>query len=199
MDMSTVKNLAFTIVLLGTVGLVYYNRERLKRILSGDLEKNPQKNPKMAMNAMGEVCETFLLFADNFQGIYEPMYQASLGKISFERKLNVLVEWDIRMNNIGKLPVTLKSWWSTIVANLSSLSSDELQQRTSSVIEMIKSCNIIRDDKTELTVSENTLLYYQRSDGGALVAGQKVRVETPCWYLNSTPVRILEKGYCETL
>ena len=198
MDMSTVKNLAIAIVLIGAVCLTYVNRGRLKKFLFRNSRESINGNPQ-TVNALKEVCQSFIMFADNFQGIYEPMFKASMGEISFERKKNVLIEWDIRINNIGKLPITLKGWWSTIIANLSSLPDDELQKRAILVIDMIKSCNIIRDKRTDLAVDETTLLYYQRSDGGALVIGQNVHVETPCWYLDSTPVRILEKGYCVSL
>ena len=194
--MNTVKNMTIAFVILGTACIAYVNRERIKKILLGETEAPKRNRPRKGVNAMEEVRQAFLMFADNFQGLYEPMYKASIGTISFERKLNVLMEWDIRINSIGNLPVSLKGWWSTIVANLSSLSDDELQKRATTVIEMVKSCNIIRDQKTQLTVNEETMSYYQRSDGNNLVKGQKIHVETPCWYLDSTPVRILEKGYC---
>ena len=62
---------------------------------------------------------------------------------------------------------------------------------------MIKKCGIIRDDRKELIVREDTSMYYQQSNGVPLNIGKQIRVESPCWYLPTTPVRVLEKGYCE--
>jgi len=60
-----------------------------------------------------------------------------------------------------------------------------------------KTDGIIRDDRKELIVREDTSMYYQQSNGVPLNIGKQIRVESPCWYLPTTPVRVLEKGYCE--
>ncbi len=199
MDMNTIKNLAFAVILIGSAYLAYVNRERLKRFLAGDSEEKskPKRKATSSTNAIEEVCQAFLLFADNFQGVFEPLYKASINGISLERKRNVFMEWDIRMGNIGNAPFSLKSWWSTISNDIAHSSDDELQDSAKTAIDMIKKCGIIRDDRKELIVREDTSMYYQQSNGVPLNIGKQIRVESPCWYLPTTPVRVLEKGYCE--
>ena len=194
MDMSTAKNVAIVALLLGTAYLAYVNRKQLLRILRPRQEKKPKR--RETGNAMTEVCQAFLMYADNFQGLLETMYKASVGAISEERKRNVLREWDIRMKNISQIPIGLKSWWSTVIVDCETLSDKELQERAQQVVQMILSCGIVRDEQTEMVAQEDTSMYYENSDGCKLVAGQKLRIESPCWYLPGNPVRIIEKGYC---
>lgn len=167
-------------------------------LLSGK-NKKPRKRVKETSNAMTEVCQAFLLYADNFQGLLETMYKASVDSISHERMKNVLMEWDIRMGNIAQSPICLRSWWATVIVGYESLTDKELQGRARSVVQMILSSGIVRDDKTEIVAVEDTGLYYQHVDGETWSVGQKLSVESPCWYLSSSPVRIIEKGYCRTL
>lgn len=199
MDMSTAKNVAFAVFLLGTACLIFANRKRLRSFLQPEKKKKSQRSKKKTGNAMTEVCQTFLMYAENFQGLYEPMYRASIGAISQERMMNVLAEWDIRMNNIGQDAVCLKSWWATVITNCDRLSNLELQDRSRLVVEMIQSCGIIRDDLTEMVAKKDTGMYYHLSDGDRLLVGQQLRIESPCWYLPSCPVRVIEKGYCEII
>jgi len=199
MDMSTAKNVAIFALLLGTAYLAYVNRKQLFRILRPQLKKKPKRRERETGNAMAEVCQAFLMYADNFQGLFETMYKASVGAISEERKMNVLREWDIRMKNIAQAPIGLKSWWSTVVANIESLTNDDLQERAIQVINMIKSCRIIRDDRKEIFANEDTSMFYQNQDGKTWKVGQRLQVDSPCWYMQSNPVRIIEKGYCEIL
>ena len=156
--------------------------------------------PKQAKtpDAMLCVCQSFLIYSDNFQGLYETMYKASIGSISFERKNNVFKEWDLRMCNIGQVPIELKSWWATIMAHCEKLTDEEIQKRAQLIVNMIFTAGIVRDGEKELIATRDTVLYYDSSDEVRWNAGQKLIVETPCWYLPSSPVRIIEKGYCKT-
>lgn len=199
MDMSTAKNVVIVAVLLGTAYLAYTNRERLLGILRPERKKKPERREMGTRNAMTEVCQAFLMYANDFQGVYEPMYQASVGAISFERMRNVLKEWNIRMGNIGQPPISLKSWWSTMVADCDTLSAKELQGRCQQVVQMIQAGGIIRDGQTEIVAKTDTGMYYQESNNSSIESGQRLRVESPCWYLASNPVRIVEKGYCEII
>lgn len=195
MGMSTVKNVTIVVLLLGTAYWAYANRRRLKRFLKPEQNKEPMRKVKTS-DALLEVCKAFLLYADNFQGLFEPMYKASVGSISYERMSNVLKEWDIRMGSIAQTPICLRSWWTTVIANLGTLTDKELQDRAQMVVQMIRLCGIVRDDRTEIEVKDDTGMFYQQSEGGKMVAGQKVRIESPCWYLPGMPIRIIEKGYC---
>lgn len=199
MDMSTAKNVVIVAVLLGTAYLAYANRGRLLGILRPERTKKPKRRETGTRNAMTEVCKAFLMYANDFQGVYEPMYQASVGAISFERMRNVLKEWNIRMGNIGQPPICLKSWWLTMVADCDMLTAKELQARCQQVIQMILASGIIRDDQTEIMAKTETGMYYQESNNSSIESGQRLRVESPCWYLPSNPVRIVEKGYCEII
>lgn len=198
MDMGTVKNVAIVALVLGTAYIAYTNRKRLLNFLSGRNEK-PRKREKETSNAMKEVCQAFLMYADNFQGLFETMYKASVGSISHERTRNILREWDIRMGNITQAPIGLTSWWATVIVDDDKLTDKELQNRAQGVVQMILSCGIVRDDRTEFMAVEDTGMYYQRIDGDKWNVGQKLCVESPSWYLPSNPVRIIEKGYCRTL
>ena len=64
---------------------------------------------------------------------------------------------------------------------------------------MIENCGILRDEKTELVADKNTNLYYQHVDGIMFELEQRLMVESPCWYMPTNPVRIIEKGYCELI
>lgn len=198
MDMGTVKNVAIVALVLGTAYIAYTNRKRLLNFLSGRNEK-PRKREKETSNAMKEVCQAFLMYADNFQGLFETMYKASVGSISHERTRNILREWDIRMGNITQAPIGLTSWWATVIVDDDKLTDKELQNRAQGVVQMILSCGIVRDDRTEFMAVEDTGMYYQHIDGDKWNLGQKLCVESPSWYLPSNPVRIIEKGYCKTL
>lgn len=199
MDMSTVKNVAIVALVLGTAYIAYANRKRLLKLLVFGKDKKPMKREKETSNAMTEVCQAFLMYADNFQGLFETMYKASIGSISHERMRNVLQEWDIRMGNIAQAPIGLRSWWATIIADSNQLTDRELQGRARNVAQMILSCGIVRDDRAEVVAAEDTGMYYQHIDGGKWNVGQKLSVESPSWYLPSNPVRIIEKGYCKIL
>lgn len=197
MDMSTAKNVVIVALLLGTAYLAYVNRKQLLRILRPQQEKKPKR--RETGNAMTEVCQAFLIYADNFQGLLETMFKASVGAISEERTRNVLREWDIRMKNIAQTPIGLKSWWSTVIIDCETLTDKELQGRARQIIQMILSCGIVRDEQTEIVAQEDTCLFYENSDGSKLVTGQKLSIESPCWYLPGNPARIIEKGYCEMI
>ena len=195
--MSTAKNVVIVALLLGTAYLAYVNRKQLLRILRPQQEKKPKR--RETGNAMTEVCQAFLIYADNFQGLLETMFKASVGAISEERTRNVLREWDIRMKNIAQTPIGLKSWWSTVIIDCETLTDKELQGRARQIIQMILSCGIVRDEQTEIVAQEDTCLFYENSDGSKLVTGQKLSIESPCWYLPGNPARIIEKGYCEMI
>lgn len=199
MDMSTAKNVAIVALLLGTAYIAYVNRKQLLRILRPQQEKKPKRREHETGDAMNEVGRAFLMYADNFQGLLETMYKASVGAISEERTRNVLREWDIRMKNIAQAPIGLKSWWATVIVDSETLTDKELQGRAKQVIQMILSCGIVRDEQTEMVAQEDTCLYYENSVGSKLVAGQELRIESPCWYLPGNPARIIEKGYCEII
>lgn len=197
--MDTIKGLAIAVAATGVAYLMYKNRDVLFKQRKLSYDSRNKKNKNSTTDAMAVVCDAFLTYADNFQGLFEPIYKASVNTISYERKKNVLVEWDIRMGGIGAAPVCLIRWWETIVKDLESLPDKELKKRAQNVVQMIESCGIIRDNRLELTASEQTPIYYQQVEGFSWEIGQQLRVETPCWYVPSSPVRIIEKGYIEII
>lgn len=200
MEMSTIKNVVITAVALGGVFLLYMNRKHFlgkQSLPKGN--RNKVFSEAQSDDAMTCVYKAYLMYADNFQGLYEPMYKASIGAISQERVMNVLREWNIRMSRIINIPIELKGWWSTIIADIDVLPYSELQMRSREIIKMIEGCGIVRDNRSEFIADNDTNQYYQNDDCGKFVTGQKLRVETPCWYLPCNPVRIIEKGYCEIL
>ncbi len=200
MEMSTIKNILSATVILGGACLVYINREKLYRLFTSRYtEQDYIGRNNDNIDAMSEVYKSFVMYADIFQGLYEPMFKASIGKVSLERIKNVLIEWDIRMGSIRNIPIALRGWWSTIITNKDTLPYNELQVKAEEVIRMIEHCGIVRDHKSEIVADNDTNQFYQHVDDIVFETGQKLRVESPCWYLPSEPVRIIEKGYCEIL
>ena len=201
MEMSTIRNIMTATVVIAGACLVYANRKQLQNLF-GTRKTNTVKGragSNDVVDPMSGVYKNFILYADIFQGLYEPMFKASVGSISQERIINVFAEWDIRMKGIKNIPIELRGWWSTIIDDKITLTSNELQKRAEQVVNMIENCGILRDGNSELIADNNTNLYYQHVDGIMFEQGQKLRVESPCWYLPTNPVRIIEKGYCELL
>lgn len=201
MEMSTIKNIVTAAVVIGGVYLVYANRKRLQNLFG--TRKTDTVNGRVGGNdivdPMSGVYKNFILYADIFQGLYEPMFKASVGSISQERIKNVFAEWNVRMKGIKNISIELRGWWSTIIDDKITLTSNELQKRAEQVVNMIENCCILRDERSELVADNNTNLYYQHVDGIMFEQGQKLRVESPCWYMPTNPIRIIEKGYCELL
>ena len=200
MEMSTIKNVVIAVAALGGISLLYFNRKQIfgkNNLPKGS--KNRVVSEEQDNDVMTCVYKAYLMYADNFQGLYEPMFNASLGAMSQERIINVLKEWNIRMNNIKNIPIELKGWWSTIIADIDILSYYERQMRSTEIIKMIEKGCIIRDNRSELIADNDTNQYYQNDDCSKFLIGQKLRVETPCWYLPCNPVRVIEKGYCEII
>lgn len=193
------KAFALVVILCGVAYVVYRNRATIRKFIKQYFKKNSGKNFVLVNAAMTDVCNAFITYASNFQGIFEPMFKASQGIISQERKYNTLLEWNIRMNNIKKAPACLKGWWATIIADKETLSDEELQRRASMVMKMLEASGIIRDDRQTLVAMTDTAMYYQNLDNVSWNVGQELRIESPCWYMQCSPVRILEKGYCEII
>ena len=201
MEMGTIRNIISAAVVIGGAYLVYANRKQLQNLFgTGNKDKvNYRAGGNNVVDPMSGVYKNFILYADIFQGLYEPMYKASVGSISQERIKNVFAEWDIRMKGIKSIPIELRGWWSTIIDEKVILNADELQKRAGQVVSMIENCGILRDGKSELVADKNTNLYYQHVDGIMFELEQRLMVESPCWYMPTNPVRIIEKGYCELI
>lgn len=196
--MSALKTLFTIAVMGGSAYLAYTHRDKILELIQ-TIKKSRCKNPQIPEKphaAIDEVCTAFLTYADRFEGLYEPLYKASLSSISQERMGNVLNEWRIRISSIGEsIPSCLKSWWIS-VAEEQGLS---LQERAQKIIGMVFSCRIVRDGRKEFTAQEDITRFYQEADGKPLGKGVRLRVVSPCWYVSGDPVRILEKGFCEIL
>jgi len=195
MEESTLKNIVTIAAVFGGAWLVYANRHKLHDIFVS--RKSVRRKEVHGHDAMSDVRGSFVAYADIFQGLYEPMFKASVGEVSQERMKNVITEWDIRMNTIKNIPIGLRGWWSTIVDNKDALSYNELQVRAVNVMRMLEQSGIVRDSHSYLTADNETNRYYQHIDGVAFESGQKLHVESACWYMHGNPVRIIEKGYCE--
>lgn len=196
--MSVFKNITIAAILAGGIAcLAYAYRKWMLRPRNSNHESG--KKAHTADDALTEVCQNFLMYADNFQGLYEPMYKVSVGSISQERMKNILMEWDIRMGNISNAPISLKSWWATMIAGYEDLPANELQKRATSIVQMIFTAGIVRDDRKDLVASQDTVMYYHNPEGIKWEKGQKLHVEAACWYMPCVPVRIIEKGFCEII
>ena len=195
--MSVLKPFITITVIAGATYVAYVYRDRIRKFILEMKDKLSQKEPEQpAPDPIQEVCKAFLPYANRFEGLYEPLVKASLATISEERAGNVLEEWRIRFSGIGpSAPSCLKSWWVS-VAGAHGLTP---QERAGRILDMVFSCNIVRDGKKEFTAAADTILYYQEAGGKAWKEGDRLRVESPCWYVPGEPVRILEKGFCEII
>lgn len=197
--MRVVKIFLILVLLSGIICCVYLNRKKLIALIRSFRDEKVQPKPPIRLITASEEGKAFIFYADNFQGLYETLYKASQGVISVERMKNVLTEWDIRMGNISQAPACLSQWWSTLIAGYESSTGEDLQSRARRVFQMIQSSGIVRDEKKEFIAADDITMYYQTLEGALLTPGQKVRVESPCWFLPGNPVRIIEKGLCEIL
>lgn len=186
------------VAIIGIVFLAFVYRKRYMAMRSTRAHDKEKENDVNAI-AIADVCSEFILFADIFRGIYEPMYKASKGMISHERIKNTFLEWNIRIESINKRYERLRCWLTAITEGIENLSMEELQGRALQIMDMIGQCGIRRDNRTELICDEDTGMYYDTHNESIMKCGKRLRVESPSWYINSTPVRIIEKGYCETI
>lgn len=193
-----IDNIFILAAIIGIVFLAFVYRKRYMamRITRA---RDKEKENSVSATAIADVCSEFILFADIFRGIYEPMYKASKGMISHERIKNTFLEWNIRIESINKRYERIRSWLMAITEGIDSLSKEELQGRALQIMDMIGQCGIRRDNRTELICDEETGRYYDTHNGSTMKCGKQLRVESPSWYINSTPVRIIEKGFCETI
>jgi hypothetical protein len=197
--MKVLKIFLILVLLSGILCYVYVNRKKLIALIRSFRDEKSQLIPPIRQITASEEGKAFIFYADNFQGLYETLYKASQGVISAERMKNVLTEWDIRMGNISQAPASLSQWWSTLIAGYDSSTGEELQSRAQLIFQMIQSSGIVRDEKKEFIAADDITMYYQTLEGALLTPGQKIRVESPCWFLPGNPVRIIEKGLCEIL
>jgi len=197
--MKVIKIFLILVLLSGILCYVYVNRKKLIALIRSFRDEKSQLIPPIRQITASEEGKAFIFYADNFQGLYETLYKASQGVISAERMKNVLTEWDIRMGNISQAPASLSQWWSTLIAGYDSSTGEELQSRAQLIFQMIQSSGIVRDEKKEFIAADDITMYYQTLEGSLLTPGQKIRVESPCWFLPGNPVRIIEKGLCEIL
>ena len=127
MEMGTIRNIISAVVVIGGAYLVYANRKQLQNLFGTrktDMVKG-RAGSNDVVDPMSGAYKNFILYADIFQGLYEPMYKASVGSISQERIKNVFAEWDIRMKGIKNIPIELRGWWSTIIDEKVILNADE--------------------------------------------------------------------------
>ena len=64
------------VAIIGIVFLAFVYRKRYMAMRSTRAHDKEKENDVNAI-AIAEVCSEFILFADIFRGIYEPMYKAS--------------------------------------------------------------------------------------------------------------------------
>ena len=162
-----------SIIGIGAAAWLYWKHKR---------PTEPQKNSKRSSHnipikknenvALKAVSNEFVACADSFRGIYESLYNVANTPCSREVIFNVLSEWDIRMNNIPNIPTNLKMWWKTIAINIEALGEKQLRDKAAQILEMIDAAGIIRCNNPE-----------------------EISLSYKCWYMNTTPVRIIEKIY----
>ena len=145
---------------------------------------------------MQKAIDAFLPFANNFDGVYEPLFRGAHGRLRRERMLNTINQWKIRMQKPVGTSTDLNAWWKTVVENVDCLHDEALQQRMKDILEFIEQAGIVRDNHDVFIATEDTTIFYQCADEQQILSGASLQVESPCWYLHTTPPRIVEKGFC---
>lgn len=181
-------------IVCGSVYYIYVNRERIRRKLKDLCSKHNgcDLSDQVEMGAFS----AFLPYANDFDGLYEPLYKGAKGLRNKERMLNTFNEWSLRMRKVCIASPELYSWWNSVVADLDALDEKALQARLGVVLDMLQKVGIVRDSRSELIADKVTSLYYLEVDDETWSTGEKLVVDSPCWYLPTTPPRIIEKGYC---
>lgn len=213
---NTLKPIVLIAAVIGVAGaavVIYKLKDRIKGMIKEFRDSKPvtttpvydvrSDEPKQT-DSDGDLADSkaspeFLMYADNFSGLYEKMCKVSEGILSDERMKNILTQWRIRMDNIPNMPSDLKKWRAE--SGLTQLFSSRaaMQECAQKIMRLVDKSGIKRDSRIDFKSGEDISLYYQDDDDKDLSAGMKVRVCSPCWYLPSEPVRIIEKGICTTI
>ena len=192
--MVTIIKLLGTIVICGSAYYLYANRRQLKKKLKSLCSK---KHDIIALShADVQVFNAFLPYANDFDGLYEHLFKGAKGLRNKERMLNTINEWSLRIKKVCRTSPELNGWWDVVVANLETLDEKAIQARMGMITDMLQNGGIVRDKRSELIADEETSLYYMEVDDEVWSVGDKLKVDSPCWYLPTTPPRIIEKGYC---
>jgi len=192
--MVTIIKLLGAIVICGSAYYLYVNRRQIKKKLKGLRSK---EHYIIALrHADDQVFNAFLPYANDFAGLYEPLFKGAKGLRNKERMLNTINEWSLRIQKVCRTSPELNSWWNVVVANLDSLDEKAIQARMGMIADLLQNGGIVRDNRSELVADDETSLYYMEVDDEVWSVGDKLKVDSPCWYLPTTPPRIIEKGYC---
>jgi len=192
--MVTIIKLLGAIVICGSAYYLYVNRRQIKKKLKGLRSK---EHYIIALrHADDQVFNAFLPYANDFDGLYEPLFKGAKGLRNKERMLNTINEWSLRIQKVCCTSPELNSWWNVVVANLDSLDEKAIQARMGMIADLLQNGGIVRDNRSELVADDETSLYYMEVDDEVWSVGDKLKVDSPCWYLPTTPPRIIEKGYC---
>lgn len=183
-----------TIIVCAGAYYIYSRREQLKKKIINARQKRGKHTS--IKEAEAEVIKAYLPHANSFDGLYEPLYKGAKGLRNKERMLNTLNEWSIRMRSVARESPELRSWWDAVVSDVNNLDVETIQTRMNVVLALLKKGGVIRDSRSELVADEDTSLYYTEADDEIWSVGDKLKVDSPCWYLLTTPPRIIEKGYC---
>lgn len=167
--MNAFKKIALTIIgVKGTEWLCRKIKSSIERIKNQAIpDELASRCDNEALEAVGKA---FVAYADNFRGVYESLHSVANSSCSHETIFNVLIEWDIRINNIPNIPINMKAWWETIVDNIETLDKTLLKERAAQILEMINAAGIIRCDNPEV-----------------------VYLRSRCWYMATKPIRIIEE------
>ena len=192
--MLTIIKLLGAIVVCGSAYYLYVNRKHLKKKLKGLCSEEHQF--VSLCHADEQVFNAFLPYANEFDGLYEPLFKGAKGLRNKERMLNTINEWSLRIKKVCRTSPELNSWWDSIVAHIDTLDEKAIQARMGMITDFLQNVGIVRDSRSELIADEETSLYYMEVDDEVWSVGDKLYIDSPCWYLPTTPPRIIEKGYC---
>ena len=127
----------------------------------------------------------------HFIGLYEPIYQISIGNM--RNKTNTFGEWQLRIVNLGE-PTEFSRRFSKKFAKYENWNDDEYQKNAKYLLSIFAKAGIQRDSRTEFVADENIDLFYSTLDGRDIQPGETVHVLRGNWTLAD---KILDLGVLE--
>lgn len=167
----------------GVIYLLDKNRERIIQILKpADVGDKDVKCVEQDVAFFPK--DSFIRNVERFTGTFEPLYNAIYNSdVSLEDKTNVYEDWNLRLKTI--CDDTAYTKWTKKMSLL------QIPDRLKLLLQEIVSCGVLRDNRTDLVIDENTVSRYIDWNSTPLAVGDEVKIASAAWLLNGV---CIEKG-----
>ena len=122
-------------------------------------------------------------------GLYEPMYQVSIGNLI--NKTDIFGEWCLRVEN-KETGTSFSQLFVRISRKCGEWTDEQYINCARIIVKGILAYGVIRDSSMQFAYDRTTHLRYGTLDGRVIEEGGMVSVLKPCWYLDDL---ILDKGF----